>query len=215
MEVIMQNRKRLFIIGAGDEGRELESWLSLIPKDQVDWEVQGFLDDNANALSGFPSEYKILGKIDEYPVQKEDFLVLAISNPKTKKQVYERLVGRANFFSLIYPNVIIGKYTEIGHGAIIFPGAIISNNVIIGDFVTIGCGTQVGHDCIIGSYSSIMANADLGGKCELDEFVFMGTNSTCLPYKRIVSDVTIGSGTIVLRNINKPGTYFGNPAKQI
>ena len=211
----MQNKKRLFIIGAGDEGRELESWLSLIPKDQVDWEIEGFLDDNASALSGFPSDYKILGKINEFPIEKEDFLILAISDPKTKKQVYDRLVGRANFFSLVFPNVINGKFTEIGDGVIIFPGAIISNNVRIGDFVTIGCGTQIGHDCTIGSFSSIMANVDLGGKCTIDNFVFMGTNSTCLPHKIISQDVYIGSGTIVIRNINQPGTYFGNPAKRI
>ena len=209
----MQSRKRLFIVGAGNMGRELESWLSLIPSEKSGWEIIGFLSDVPDALTGFPSEFKILGTINDYPLQQEDYLLLAISDPKDKKEVYKRLEGRARMFSFIYPDVIIGKYTRIGKGCIILPGSIISNNVTLGDFITINCGTQIGHDCVIGQFSSLMSNADLGGKCILGEGVFMGTNSTCLPEKTIAPNTYVGSGAIVVRNINSPGTYFGNPAK--
>jgi len=211
----MQNKKKLFIVGAGNLGRELESWLSLIPPDQSDWKIQGYLCDYPDDLNGFPTDYKILGSIDEFPLNTEDYILLALSNTNDKKHVFNRLQGRAQIFSFIFPNVIVGKFSKIGTGCIIFPGTIISNNVSIGDFVTIGCGSQIGHDSVIGQFSSLMASVDIGGKCILEEGVFMGTNSTCLPKKKICADSYIGSGSIVVRNINQIGTYFGNPAIKI
>ena len=42
--------------------------------------------------------------------------------------------------------------------------------------------------------------------------VLIGSNSTILPIQ-ICENVIIGSGSVVTKNITKPGTYAGNPAK--
>ena len=42
--------------------------------------------------------------------------------------------------------------------------------------------------------------------------VLIGSNSTILPVT-ICDNVVIGAGAVVTKNINKPGVYFGNPAK--
>ena len=60
-----------------------------------------------------------------------------------------------------------------------------------------------------------MANVDIGGSVILGEGVFIGTKATIIPKKRIFRGIIIGAGTIVIRNLNKVGTYFGNPAKYI
>ena len=44
--------------------------------------------------------------------------------------------------------------------------------------------------------------------------VYIGSNSTILPVN-ICSNVVIGAGSTVTKNIDKPGTYAGNPAKKI
>ena len=44
--------------------------------------------------------------------------------------------------------------------------------------------------------------------------VFIGSNSTILPVS-ICSNVVIGAGSVVTKNITKPGKYAGNPAKKI
>ena len=49
-----QNRKNLYIIGAGGFGRELELWLKLIPETLQDFNIMGYIDDNLHALDGFP-----------------------------------------------------------------------------------------------------------------------------------------------------------------
>ena len=45
-------KKKLFIIGAGGFGRQLETYLELIPKEKKDWDIAGYIDDNKNALIG-------------------------------------------------------------------------------------------------------------------------------------------------------------------
>jgi len=44
--------------------------------------------------------------------------------------------------------------------------------------------------------------------------VYIGSNATILPVT-ICSDVVIGAGAVVTRDILAPGTYAGNPARPI
>ena len=56
-----------------------------------------------------------------------------------------------------------------------------------------------------------------GNKAEWDETqignrVSIGSGATILPV-RICDDVVIGAGSVVTKDITKPGIYFGNPAR--
>ena len=51
-------------------------------------------------------------------------------------------------------------------------------------------------------------------KTEIGNNVLIGSNSTILPIK-IVSNVVIGAGAVVTKDIKKKGTYSGNPARLI
>ena len=51
-------------------------------------------------------------------------------------------------------------------------------------------------------------------KTHISSNVYIGSNSTILPVD-ICSNVVIGAGSVVTKNITKPGTYAGNPAKKI
>ena len=44
--------------------------------------------------------------------------------------------------------------------------------------------------------------------------VLIGSNATILPVS-ICDDVIIGAGSVVTKDISKPGVYVGNPAKKI
>ena len=65
---IVPDKKRLFIIGAGGFGRELEMW---ILRDCLDkeFEICGYLDDNPDALSGYPSKFTVLDSPLSYPIK--------------------------------------------------------------------------------------------------------------------------------------------------
>ena len=205
----------LYIVGAGGLGREIESWFDLFSEDKDNFRIVGYLDDNPNALNGFSSNYKVIGRISDYEFNKNDWVVLAISNPLTKERVYVELFNKVKFYTFISKNVIIGKFVEIGEGSIILANSIISTNVKIGKCVIINIGSQIGHDVSIGDFCSLMPNVDLGGGVSLNKKVFVGSNATIIPQVYIADNVKIGAGSIVIRKILKSQTVFGNPAKKI
>lgn len=206
-------KKNLYLIGAGDLGREMESWLELLPDFHQEWEIKGYIDQNPNALKGFPSDYVVVGNPLNFDFSPDDSVLMCITNPRSKQHLASKLKDKVKFFSYIAPNSILCKYVKLGTGVVICPNSCISTNVQIGDFVYINSGTQIGHDSIISSYCSLMSHVDLGGHVKLGERVYMGTNSTIIPSKTVARDIIIGTGSIVIRNLKKKGTYFGNPAK--
>ena len=145
--------------------------------------------------------------------EDNDYALITISNPHIRKIIANSLRNKVKFFTYIAPNVTIGKFTKIGEGSIICANCFISTNTSIGNFVIINAGSIIGHDCIIDSYCSLMANVDIGGSVSFGELVFAGTKATIIPKKKISNGIVIGAGALVIRNLNKLGTYFGNPAK--
>ena len=208
-------KRRVYIVGAGDFGREMESWLEDLPNFKKEYEIVGYLDIDSKSLQNKPSDYEIVGTSEEMEFKENECVVLAVSNSKVRKRIAESLINKVNFFTYVAPNVTIGKFTKIGIGSIICSNCTISTNTVIGDFVIVNIGSNIGHDCIIESYCSLMANVDIGGSVILGESVFLGTKATIIPKKRIFRSITIGAGAIVIGNLNKVGTYFGNPAKYI
>lgn len=213
----VQNKKKLFIIGAGGLGREIESWLEYIPENNRDWELEGYLDINNKSLNMYPSDYKVISSEKDYIFKKDSMVLIAISNPKKKEEIYNviKKMNNIKIMTLIAPSATIGKFCVIGEGSIICPNVIITTNVQIGKAVLVNCGSQIGHDVSIGDFSTINANVDIAGKCMLGTHVLMGSNSVIIPGKKIYNDVTIGAGSVVIRNINRKKTLFGNPAIDI
>jgi len=205
-------KKNLYLIGAGDLGREMESWLELLPDFHQEWEIKGYLDKNPAALDGYPTDYSIIGDPLNFDYKPEDHILICITDTKLKQDLVTSLKKKVKFFSYLAPNAILGKSVILGEGTIVCPNTCIMTNSRIGDFVFINAGTQIGHDCIVGRYSSLMAHVDLGGHVDLGERVFMGTNSTIIPSVSVNDDIIIGTGSIIIKNLTKLGTYFGNPA---
>ena len=89
--------------------------------------------------------------------------------------------------SFICSQVIVGKDCFIGHGVMFVNDKFSSGEV---NFKPPFEDTVIGNNVLIGS------------------------NSTVLPVS-ICDDVIIGAGSVVTKNITKPGVYVGNPAKKM
>jgi sugar O-acyltransferase (sialic acid O-acetyltransferase NeuD family) len=209
-----QNKKDLYIIGAGGFGRELELWLRIDPSVD-DFKLVGYIDDNLKALEGFKSEYKVLGTVDGYEFNRSDYAVVSIADPCIKESIYKKLKGKVNFYTFIARSALIADPADIGEGSVICPNSIVSANTRMGRFITVNCATQLGHDSVIGDYSSFMASVMIGGESMIGEKAYFGSQSTLVPGRKICKDVKITAGSVVVGNINKPGVYFGNPAKRL
>jgi acetyltransferase-like isoleucine patch superfamily enzyme len=59
-----------------------------------------------------------------------------------------------------------------------------------------------------------LGDRSLWKKTFIGDHVSVGSNATILPVK-ICDHVIIGAGSVVTKNIMKPGFYAGNPAKKL
>ena len=197
-------------------GREVFSWLSHEIKDKKDISIKGFLDDNPQALGKLSYPIRVIGGISDYHPKNSESLVVAILEPKIKKQIVESLVRKgANFYTLIHPSAIIGTNLSIGKGCVICPGCILTNDITIGDFVFINANSTVGHDTNIGDFTSINGKVEITGNVEVGVECLFGVGAKIIPKRRIGNGATIGAGSVVIRNVSSGVTVFGNPAKRI
>ena len=215
----LSNKRRLFIIGAGNFGRVLENWLSLIDASSRDWELAGFLHHykGKSPLEGFPTDLSIVGDWRNFNFRDSDLCVMGTSDPTWKQRVYEHLKGKVKFFTFIDPTVGLNpRFVDIGEGSVICQNCVIACNVQIGRLVTICMGSQIGHDAVIGDYTSLMGSVDISGHVKVGESVFLGSKAAIIPHKSICTGAKVGAGSIVVRSIkDNKKTYFGNPARPI
>lgn len=210
-----RGKKKLYIIGAGGFGRQLESYLDQHTKEKVDWELMGYIDDNPNALKNVGSDYQILGNVHTYDFQEGDMVLIAIADLKAKMKIVELLRNNVTFFTYVSDTALVGKNVKLGEGSIICPGAKIGSNVSIGEFCIINLDTIIGHDSTIGKNNSIMPHVDVGGGSIIGNNIFMGTKATISPRLNVVDNTHIGVGAVVIKDVLEPGTYFGNPARRM
>lgn len=208
-------RKRLFILGASGFGRDLETLLDLMPMKKADWKIEGYLDDNSEALTGFQSDYKIISAIRDFKFNKGDMAILAIADPAGKEKIHAALKDKVKFLTYVAPDVFISKYAVIGEGTVIYPGAFVGPSVEIGTAVTINGGTKLGHDVRIGDYCSLMVDIVVGGGTQLGRGVFVGSGATIIPGRIVRDRSRVGAGSVVIRNVAESQTVFGNPAAPV
>ena len=120
-------------------------------------------------------------------------------------------------------------------------GCRIGDNTFIGPFVEIQKSVNIGQRCKIQSHAFICELVSIGDDCfishgamfindlfqdggpaggdqekwketKIANNVSIGTNATILPVN-ICSNVVIGAGSVVTKDITEPGVYVGNPAK--
>jgi len=119
---------------------------------------------------------------------------------------------------VINDDVFIGPFVEIQKDTIIGKKTKIQSHSFICELVTIENDCFIGHGVMFINdlfTQGVPANGNksLWKKTHIGNRVSIGSNSTILPVK-ICDDVVIGAGSVVTKDITKPGVYFGNPAKK-
>ncbi|MCK5102680.1 MAG: NeuD/PglB/VioB family sugar acetyltransferase [Cyclobacteriaceae bacterium] len=99
--------------------------------------------------------------------------------------------------SLYNQGVTIGANTEIGNHCIIHSGSIVDFGVKVGDFVQIGAGSIINSGAVI------------------EDGAFVGSGVTIVSGVTIGEGARIGAGSVVIADVGKNETVFGNPAKAI
>jgi len=182
-------KQQIFIIGAGGVGREILAVLQHTSLKE-EFEVAGFIDD-AIGSGILVNEIKVLGGIDYLLSQEKANVVIAIGNPKIRKEIIDRLlVKNFNFPAVIHPKVSFHDRTKIslGKGTYISDGCIITTDVSIGDFCFLNVGVTINHDAVIGNNCVIMPGVRITCGINLGANSFVSANCVLSKAISIPSD---------------------------
>lgn len=113
------------------------------------------------------------------------------------------------------PLAYVSRHAKIKEGSIIMHGAIINAGATIGSNCIINTDALIEHDAIIGNHCHISTGATINGEAQVCDGCFIGSNATVCETRKICGHTVIGAGATIIRNIDEPGTYIGNPAKRI
>jgi sugar O-acyltransferase (sialic acid O-acetyltransferase NeuD family) len=212
----MIRKRRLLIISAGSFGREVCTWAGQAIRAGAPWELKGFLDSRADALSGLAYDLPILASPDSYQPAEDDAFLCAVGTPHIKRKYCTLMEQKgARFATLIHPTAVIGHDVQIGEGSILGPFTQLSCDIRLGRHVAFGTHSNTAHDTRIGDYSQISGSCEINGHATLEEGVFLGSHATILPKARVGAWAYVGAGSVVLRRVAPGVKVFGNPAVPI
>jgi sugar O-acyltransferase (sialic acid O-acetyltransferase NeuD family) len=207
--------KKIGIVGAGGFGKETLCCLidSLGNTDFNTADIARFFvgDDyfETDSVLGIP-----VMPLSQFDPQKYD-AVIAVGDPLSRKRLVESLPKDTTFATIIHPTAVISKWVTIGEGSIVTAGSILTCDIKIGKHAHINLLTTIGHDCVIGDYFTTAPSVNISGHCTLGDGVYLGTNVSIKQSVKICSNVTIGMGGVVLKNIDEAGVYIGFPLKKL
>lgn len=113
----------------------------------------------------------------------------------------------------------IGPFVEVQKGVIVGARTRIQSHSFICELVTIGADCVIAHGVMFINdlyKTGCPARGDraLWKQTLIADNVYIGSNATILPIA-ICSQVVIGAGAVVTRDITSPGVYAGNPARKL
>ena len=128
------------------------------------------------------------------------------------------IVEPCNLYNCVIGNdVFIGPFVEIQSDGNIGSRTRIQSHSFICELVRIGEDCTIAHSVnfINDTYSlgtPAKGNRNLWKKTTIGDRVVIGSNATLLPVS-VCSNVIIGAGSVVTKDITVAGVYVGNPAK--
>jgi sugar O-acyltransferase (sialic acid O-acetyltransferase NeuD family) len=208
--------KRIAIIGSGHLGQQIAYHIHHDSSDKV---VAFF--DEFQPLNTIIDQIPVIGGnqdvITKYQQNEFDVILIAIGykHLDAKKELFQSLEGKIPFHTFIHSSCYRDQSASIGQGSVIYPGCVIDQNVTIEDNVLMNISCTVAHDTVIGKHSFLSPSVAIAGFVNVKEQCIIGINSTIIDNITMTAKTQIGGGGVVIKDIDEPGLYVGNPVKFI
>ena len=207
--------KHLVIIGAGGMGRTIYSnALESVGYGET-FDIKGFIDDDLNALDGYPNYPPIIGTIKNYQPQTDDVFVSSIGGAARRPCMEEIIARGGEFLQLVHKMARIYTNAQLGKGNFIGAYTVIGNDAVVGDYNMIQSYTVIGHDAHIGSWNRIDTHVTCVGGTIVEDDVKTHTGAVISHNVKVESGAHVGACSFVIKKVKAGTTVMGNPAKKL
>lgn len=204
-------KDKLLIIGASGHGKVVADIALKMNK----WKSIAFIDDEESFEVSMGLE--VIGKTaDVIKYMDEADFFIAIGNNATREKIQEKLEAEgASISVLIHPNAVIGEQVRFGVGTVVMAGTVINCCTKIGKGCIINTGATIDHDNLVEDYVHISPGVNIAGTVKIGKGTWLGIGSKVSNNLNICSGCKVGAGAVVVKDINKSGTYVGVPARRV
>ena len=122
---------------------------------------------------------------------------------------------KLSFDNVIHKNAYVSPYAKIGVGNFFGANATIAPKVKLGNFNFVNRDCSIGHHSVIGDRNKTGPGVTICSLCEIDSNNAFGANCTIIPELKIFTEIEVGAGAVVTRDISESGLYVGVPAKLV
>ena len=207
--------KNLIIIGAGGMGRTVYSNALESVGYGEKFVVKGFIDDNLQALDGFPNYPPIIDTIRDYQPQENDVFVSSMGGASRRPCMEEIIRRGGEFLSLIHQTARLLTNVKLGKGNFIGAYTVIGNDAEIGDYNMIQSYTIIGHDAKVGNYNRIDTHVTCVGGIVIEDDVNIHTSAVISHNVVVETGAHVGALSFVIKKVKAGTTVMGNPAKKL
>jgi sugar O-acyltransferase (sialic acid O-acetyltransferase NeuD family) len=207
----------LIIIGAGGSSRDIAQAIACSDPAKKNWNLLGFLDDDAAKQGTIVDGIPVLGVLDSVSIYSDAKVLIGVAGePPTRKKLVQRLgLPDERYATFVHPSAFLSPSAEIGVGVAILQNVVINTSATIGSHVLISPGTAIGHDAMVHDYVVFAPEALVCGSVAIHECAFIGARSVLSPGTVVGTRSLVGIGAVVVQDVEPGATVFGNPARAI
>ncbi len=205
--------KTLGIVGAGDLGQQIAHYAI----SDHHYRVAVFYDDftEKKVVNGI----QVVGKVSDiengFKSGAFDELIIAIGykHLSYKSELFDKFSDNIPFGKIIHSSAWIDVTAVVMPGTVIYPCCSVDAHSVIESNCILNIGSTVCHDTIIGRHCFLSPRVAIAGFVNIGEQSIIGINSTIIDNISICRGTQLGGGSVVIKSIDVPGLYVGNPAK--
>ena len=183
--------------------------------------VYGFLDDDKSTHEQTINDIPVLGLTNDHGFTKligqkcEAFI--ASDDYKIRTSLTEMLIESRKVMPVnaIHNKALVAKSADMSHGNFINAGSIIGSGSVIGLHCVIHSGVIIEQDVVMGDFVQIGAGSIINAGVIIEKKTFIGAGVVIVAGVKIGAGARIGAGSVVIADVAKKETVFGNPAAKI